>query len=75
MKFIELTTEVCINKDKIEMVASANGGATCTITFVGKEYNCSIPYRAMREMLKQGESDAAIEKLNKYLSVATVSSV
>jgi hypothetical protein len=70
MKFLEISKTVCVNKDSIAWVSSADNGISSIIFVGGKEYPSDIPYQILVDMLQQNEP--TMEKLDKYLSVATI---
>ena len=75
MKFIDLSTTVSVNADFVEYVASENNGATCIVYFSNKEYPCALPYLTVLRFLKEEPDNKTMSKLDKYLSVATVTQV
>jgi hypothetical protein len=73
MKFIEISPTTTVNKDEVCWINSTNGGLSCTVYVGGKEYESDIPYQTLIMLLQQGgDNEAVMDKLNKYLEVATV---
>ena len=76
MKFLEITPTVTVNRDEICWVSSVDGGLSSTIYVGGKEYPSDMPYSILVNMLKQSDDgNKTMQKLDDYLSVATVTQV
>lgn len=77
MKFIDISRDVCVNSDKISYVATEDNGVSCIVCIGDKEYKSSIPYATMVGMLR-GENqkyETTMDRLGKYLSTATITTV
>ena len=71
--FLEISDKVCVNTGEISWVSLAEDGLGSIIYCGDKEYPSDIPYQSLVIMLKQ--SNGTMDKLDKYLSVATVQTV
>jgi len=74
-KFLEINKLSTVNIEAITFVTTSNDGTSSEIWVGSKKYECYIPYTTLVSMLKQYESSDVENKLDKYLSVATVTQV
>jgi hypothetical protein len=75
VQFIEISNTVCVNTKEIAWVASDQEGLSSVIYVGGKEYPSDIPYKTLVSMLQGNDEGKTMEKLDKYLSVATITSL
>jgi len=75
MKFIEISPTVCVNVDQVAWVAVSEDGFGSTVYVGEKEYPCDMPYQTIVTLLQQSDGTKTMEKLDKYLNVATVTSL
>ena len=77
MQFIEISQTVTVNCNEIAWVSSEDGGMSSIICVGSKEYPSDIPYNSLVNMLQNSGSDKnkTMQKLDDYLSVATVTQV
>ena len=74
MAFILIKDNLSIATDKIEALEQIDALTTKIIT-ASRNYKVSIPMKSLIEVLNNYSSDETVKKLDKYLSVATVTQV
>lgn len=74
MNFIEISPNVCVNTKFIEWIASDRDGSGSIMRVGRKEYPSDIPYKTLVAILKS-QKDNTMQKLDNYLSTATVHAV
>ena len=72
MKFLEISDRVCVNTEEIAWVRQSDDGFGCIIYVGDREYPADLPYRTFIQILTQEQRSPTAEKLDKFLSVATV---
>jgi hypothetical protein len=75
MKFIEINNDVCVNMDKVEWIASDQQGFGCVVCVGNKEYPCDIPYKTLISILQSNDEAKTMQKLDNYLSNATITTL
>ena len=73
MKFIEISSTVCVNVGQIAWVSSRDDGLSSLLFVGGKEYPSDIPYKTILALIN--ETSKVEEKLDKYLDVATIQTI
>lgn len=75
VSFIKISNTVCVNIKEIAWVSSDQEGLSSIIFVGGKEYPSDIPYQTLVSMLQGSSENKTMDKLDKYLSVAGVTSL
>ena len=77
MKLIEIREGLSIASDKIESVEYIDSFSCRVYTTAGNSYDSILPYPAMLELLGQNSNkqENTMDKLDKYLNVATVTTL
>jgi hypothetical protein len=71
--FIKISDSVCVNSELVAWVSRTEIGSTLYVG--GKEYPCDMPYDSLVSILQGSEGNKTMEKLDKYLNVATVTTL
>jgi len=74
-KFIEINDHCTANIDRIAWIASDNEGLSSKIYVGDREYDSDIPYKTLVSILKTEEMSSVEQKLDQFLSVATITTV
>ena len=68
--FIEINKDTTINSSEVCWITRNEIG--CIIYVGGQEYPSDIPYETIVMLLKSDNKEKAFEKLDQFLSVATI---
>jgi hypothetical protein len=74
--FIEIKSGVCISSDSIQVIEAVSSFTCRVYTSIGS-YEADIPYSALLQMLKSNTTtnEKTMEKLDNYLSTATITTL